>query len=64
LFILALHKAAIGTDQRGKIYDKSIQICAQADDTAITARTKRKLIEVHEELEEEAEKILQGKISI
>jgi hypothetical protein len=45
------------TDQQGTIYNNSSQICAYADDTAIIARTKRKLIEVHEELEEEAEQM-------
>jgi sorting nexin-29 len=57
LFILALHKAAMKTELRGTIYNKSSQICAYADDIAIIARTKRKLIEVYEEFEEEAEKI-------
>jgi hypothetical protein len=61
LFILALHKAALKTDQQGTIYNKSSQICTYADDTAIIARTKRILIEVYEELEEEAEQMAQKK---
>jgi hypothetical protein len=48
-FILALHKVAIKTDQQGTIYNKSIQICDYVD-ISITARTKRKLIEVCETL--------------
>jgi hypothetical protein len=55
LFILALHKAAMKTDQQCRTYNKSSQICAYADDIAITVRIKRKLIEVYEKLEEGAE---------
>jgi hypothetical protein len=57
LFLLSLHTPAMKTDKRATIYNKSSQICAYADDTAIIARTKRKLIEVYEELDEEAEQM-------
>jgi hypothetical protein len=57
LYILALHKAAMKIDQWGTICNKSSQICAYADDIAIIARTKRILIEVYEQFEEEAEQM-------
>jgi hypothetical protein len=57
LYILALYKAAMKIDQQGTIHNKSSQICVYADDIAIVARTKRKLIEVYEEFEQATEKI-------
>jgi hypothetical protein len=48
LFILALTKAAKKIDRQGTIYNKPSQNCANADDIAIIARTKRKIIKICE----------------
>jgi hypothetical protein len=55
LFFLAMHKAVNKIDQRGTIFTKSSQICAYADDIVIVMRSKRRLIQMCEELEKEAE---------
>jgi hypothetical protein len=55
LFILALHRVVRNID-RGTIFTKSSQICAYADDIAIMARYRNKLIQVFKELEQEATK--------
>jgi hypothetical protein len=57
LFILALHHAVNKIDQRGTIFTKSSQICANADDIVIVTRSKWRMIQMYEELEKEAEEI-------
>ena len=48
LFNFVLESALSNTDRRGNISDRLKEICAYADDIAITARTKKCLIETFE----------------
>ncbi|KAI5752917.1 hypothetical protein M8J77_021772 [Diaphorina citri] len=57
LFNIALHKVINQIDQRGTIFNKSTQICAYADDVAIVARTKQRLVEVFKQIEESGKEL-------
>uniref|UniRef100_A0A8D9AN49 Craniofacial development protein 2 n=1 Tax=Cacopsylla melanoneura TaxID=428564 RepID=A0A8D9AN49_9HEMI len=57
LFIIVLHHVIKHFDQRGMIFNKSTQICAYADDIALIARTKTRLVEVFNEIEHKAKEV-------
>uniref|UniRef100_A0A8D8LL21 Craniofacial development protein 2 n=3 Tax=Cacopsylla melanoneura TaxID=428564 RepID=A0A8D8LL21_9HEMI len=52
LFIIAINHAIKHLDQRGTIFLKSTQICGYADDIVLVSRTRNRLIELYNELEE------------
>jgi hypothetical protein len=57
LFVLTVHNAAQGIDQRGTIYTKSSQICVYADDVVIVTRSETRMRQVYREIEEKTQKM-------
>jgi sorting nexin-29 len=57
LFIVALHSVIKTIEQKRKIFTKSSQICAYADDIVIITISREMIIEIYKKIEEKGGKI-------